>query len=208
MLYLLAILGWITLGVRIYMKVTTSGLSLLESMVQFVSYFTILTNLLITIYCTVQLLPRKKQPQTNLFLMPETLTALTVLILLVGAVYHVVLKSIWNPEGLDMVTSEIHHTLVPLGTFAIWIFSTNNNLGHLKNLFTWLLYPILYFSFVVILGSFSGFYPYPFMNVAEVGIGRVMENSFYLLILMGALFLVFHFIEKKLLKRNNSSGLS
>jgi len=200
LLYLLAIIGWITLVVRIYLKITTSGLPLIESLVHLFSYFTVLTNLLVTIYCTVHLLSSNQQNRTNLFLRPETLTALTVFILMVGTVYHLVLKSLWNPEGLLMITDEIYHTFVPLGTLALWIVSTNNKLGNLKNLYSWILYPILYLLFILIIGSFLDFYPYPFLNVAELGIGKVMINSLYLLIVMSLLFLIFYFIEKNISK--------
>jgi hypothetical protein len=202
LLYLLAIIGWITLVVRIYLKITTSGLPLMESLVQFFSFFTVLTNLLVTIYCTVHLLSSNQQNRTNLFLRPDTLTALTVFILMVGTVYHLVLKSLWNPEGLLMITDEIYHTFVPLGTLALWIVSTNNRLGNLKNLFSWMLYPILYLLFILIIGSFSDFYPYPFLNVAELGIEKVMEISFYILIIVSLLFLIFYFIEKNILVKN------
>jgi hypothetical protein len=123
---------------------------------------------------------------------------------MVGTVYHLVLKSLWNPEGLLMITDEIYHTFVPLGTLALWIVSTNNKLGNLKNLYSWILYPTLYLLFILIIGSFSDFYPYPFLNVAELGIGEVMINSLYLLIVMSLLFLIFHFIEKKILVKTIS----
>jgi hypothetical protein len=200
LLYSLAIIGWITLLIRIYLKITTSGLPILESLVQLFSYFTVLTNLLVTIYCTVYLLSSNQKKRSNLFSRPETLTALTAFIIIVGTVYHLVLKSLWNPEGLLMITDEIYHTFVPIGTLALWIVSTNNKVGNLKNLFSWLLYPVLYLLFVLIRGSFSGFYPYPFLNVAELGMGEVMLNSFYLLIVMSLLFLMFHFIGKILKK--------
>jgi len=206
LLYLLAIIGWITLVVRIYLKITTSGLPLIESLVQLFSYFTVLTNLLVTIYCTVHLLSSNQQNRTNLFFRPETLTALTVFILMVGTVYHLVLKSLWNPEGLLMITDEIYHTFVPLGTLALWIVSTNNKLGNLKNLYSWILYPILYLLFILIIGSFSNFYPYPFLNVAELGIGKVMINSLYLLIVMSLFFLIFYFLEKKRLVKTVSKN--
>ncbi len=204
LLYLLAIIGWITLVVRIYLKITTSGLPLIESLVQFFSFFTILTNLLVTIYCTVHLLSSNQQNRTNLFLRPETLTALTVFILMVGTVYHLVLKSLWNPEGLLLITDEIYHTFVPLGTLTLWIVSTNNKSGNLKNLFSWMLYPILYLLFILIFGSFSDFYPYPFLNAAELGIGKVMVNSLSLLIVMSLLFLIFYFIKNKILVKTVS----
>jgi hypothetical protein len=197
LLYLLAIIGWITLAIRMYLKITTSGLPLTESLVQLFSFFTVLTNLLVTMYCTVQLLSSNQQNRTNLFLRPETLTALTVFIVMVGTVYHLVLKSLWNPEGLLMITDEIYHTFVPLVTLALWIVSTNNNPGNLKILFSWLLYPVLYLLIILIIGNFSDFYPYPFLNVVELGLGKVMVNSLYLLIVMSFLFLTFNFIGNK-----------
>ncbi len=197
LLYLLAVIGWITLAVRIYLKITTSGLPLIESLVHLFSYFTVLTNLLVTIYCTVHLLSSNQQNRTNLFLRTETLTALTVFILMVGTVYHLVLKSLWKPEGLLMITDEIYHTFVPLGTLALWIVSTNNKVGSLKKLYSWILYPILYLLLILIIGNYSDFYPYPFLNAAELGIGKVMINSLYLLIVTNFLFLIFYFIERK-----------
>ncbi|MCC5929101.1 MAG: Pr6Pr family membrane protein [Cyclobacteriaceae bacterium] len=204
LLYLLAIIGWITLAIRIYLKITTSGLAFIESLVQLFSYFTVLTNLLVTIYCTVQLLSPNQQNRTKLFLRPETLTALTVFILLVGTIYHLVLKSLWNPEGLLMITDEIYHTFVPLGTLALWIVSTNNKSGNLKKLYSWILYPVLYLLFILIIGNFSDFYPYPFLNVTELGMGKVMINSLYLLMVMILLFLIFYFIDKKRLVKTVS----
>ncbi|MCH8488127.1 MAG: Pr6Pr family membrane protein [Candidatus Cyclonatronum sp.] len=198
LLYLLAITGWVTLLIRIYLKITTSGLPLTESLMQLFSYFTVLTNLLVTIYCTVHLLSSSQQSRSKLFLRPETLTALTVFILIVGTVYHLLLKSLWNPEGLLMITDEIYHTFVPLGTLALWLVSADNKGGNLKYLYSWILYPVLYLVFVLIRGSVSGFYPYPFINVAELGLVTVMMNSFFLLILMCLLFLLFGFVGKNI----------
>ncbi|MFZ5976285.1 MULTISPECIES: Pr6Pr family membrane protein [unclassified Hydrotalea] len=33
----------------------------------------------------------------------------------------------------------------------------------------WLIYPLLYLVYILIRGSFSGFYPYPFVNVLQIG---------------------------------------
>ena len=71
---ILAILGWITLIVRLYLRIVESDFTPLESTIQFFSYFTILTNLLVTIYCTKQLF-KSDQQENSLFDKPETLTA-------------------------------------------------------------------------------------------------------------------------------------
>jgi hypothetical protein len=194
-LIILTALGWVTIVARLYLRVVESEYSPLESIVQFFSYFTILTNLLVTIYCTSQLISLKQNSNPRLQ-KPENLTALTVFILIVGIVYHIALKPIWNPEGLTMVLSEIHHTVVPLGTLILWILLKNKGMIQLKSLLKWLLYPVLYISFTLIRGSFSNFYPYPFLNVSDLGLATVAKNSILLLTIMITLLFIFYYLGR------------
>lgn len=196
----ITIVGWITLAVRLYLRITEYDFSAFESTVQFFSYFTILTNLFVTLYCTNQLL-KPTEKNTSVLNKPETLTALMVFILIVGLVYHIALKPIWNPEGIQMLLSEIHHTFVPLGTFILWLISNDKKTIELKSLIKWLLYPIIYILFVLLRGSFSNFYPYPFLDVQSLGIEKVITNSIVLLTVMILFLIGFYFIGKKLFKK-------
>ena len=202
----IAIVGWITLSIRLYLRITEYDFSAFESTIQFFSYFTILTNLFVTIYCTNQLL-KPNEKNTSILNKPETLTALLVFILIVGLVYHVALKPIWNPEGIQMILSEICHTFIPLGTFILWFISDNKKTIELKRLLKWLLYPILYIVFVLIRGSFSTFYPYPFLDVQTLGIGKVLTNSLFLLIVMAIFLMLFYFIGKKIFKKTITNNV-
>jgi len=71
----------------------------------------------------------------------------------------------------------------------------------LKSLLKWLLYPIVYIALVLIRGSFSSFYPYPFLDVQTLGIGKVLTNSLFLLIVMVIFLVLFYFIGKKFSKK-------
>lgn len=193
----ITIIGWITLSIRLYLRITEYNFSAVESTIQFFSYFTILTNLFVTIYCTNQLL-KPNEKNTSILNKPETLTALMVFILIVGLVYHIALKPIWNPEGMQMILSEICHTFIPLGAFILWIISDNKKTIELKRLLKWLLYPIIYIVFVLIRGNYANFYPYPFLDVQTLGIGKVLVNSLFLLIVMIIFLILFYFIGKKL----------
>ena len=51
-----------------------------------------------------------------------------------------------------------------------------------KHSLPWLIYPLGYFIVAMVRGSASGFYPYPFLNVTNLGYERVMFNAFMLLI--------------------------
>jgi len=198
----ITIIGWITLSVRLYLRITEYDFSAFESTIQFFSYFTILTNLFVTIYCTNQLL-RPNEKSTSILNKPETLTALMVFIMIVGLVYHVALKPIWNPEGVQMILSEICHTFIPLGTFILWIISDNKKTIELMRLLKWLLYPVVYIVFVLIRGNFSNFYPYPFLDVQTLGIGKVLTNNLFLLVVMAVFLILFHFIGKKFSKKTD-----
>ena len=179
----LAILGWLTITIRLYLKIIESNFTALESTVQFFSYFTILTNMLFAIYCTKQLFNTNPQ-KSSIFDKPEALTALTAFILIVGVVYHIALKPLWKPEGLTMVISEIHHTIVPSGALVLWIITIRESVVRLKYLLKWLLYPIGYITFILIRGSFSNFYPYPFLDVQSLGIQNVLINSLFFITVM------------------------
>lgn len=192
---ILAIFGWLIIAIRLYLRIVQSEFTAFESTIQFFSYFTILTNLLVTIYCTNQLFKTDKQ-NNSIFDRPEALTALTAFILIVGAVYHIALKPIWNPEGLTMILSEIHHTIVPLGVLILWIISIKEDVDELGQLVKWMLYPIAYITFVLIRGSFSNYYPYPFLDVQSLGIQKVIMNSLFLLLVMLALLFALYFVGK------------
>ena len=60
----------------------------------------------------------------------------------------------------------------------------------LKDTIFWLAFPVIYLVWTFIHGAFSGFYPYPFLNGAELGNARVLLNEAGLLVI----FLVLGFI--------------
>jgi hypothetical protein len=171
---ILAVLGWMTLLIRLVLRMQTEGVEPSESFVQFFSYFTILTNFLVTLYFTNEL---RGERGIGFLKKPSAIGSLTVFISIVGLVYHLILKPIWKPEGFTMILSEIHHTVVPAGTLIYWLFFKAQNLVRFKSMLLWLIYPVLYLSFVIWRGGLSGFYPYPFLNVGELGLEQVLINS-------------------------------
>lgn len=159
-----------------------------ETIVRFFSYFTVLTNILVALYFLVQIF--KFQPLIVLH-KDSALTAITALILLVGLVYQFILRSMWQPHGFQMIIDEMLHSVIPLFVFLYWIFYAKHPDIKFKNLLIWLLYPFIYFVMVMIRGKFSGFYPYPFIDVSNIGYLKVFINfmilSIFVLMLMGAL---------------------
>lgn len=152
-----------------------------ETIIRFFSFFTILTNTLAAVYFTGQIISIK---QTN---RPGVLSALTVYIFMVGIVYQVLLRHIWQPQGMQMIIDELLHTINPLLVIFYWYKYEQRSLVFYSSIKTWLIYPVVYLVYVIIRGGLSGFYPYPFINVTQLGLAKSLTNS----LLLSICFIVF-----------------
>ena len=57
--------------------------------------------------------------------------------------------------------------------------------------FAWLIYPLVYLPYVLVRGASTGRYPYPFLDVGDLGLGVVLVNTVVLTIvflILGELF--------------------
>jgi hypothetical protein len=185
-----ASLGWLAILTQYYLSCQNPDLSIGESSIRFFSFFTILTNILVAVYFTIQVTAKK----TKLWRVSNqagTLTAVTVYILVVGLVYQTVLRQIWHPKGLQMLVNETLHGLIPLLTIVFWYLYENKSAIKWATVPKWLAYPLIYLAYVLIHGSLSGFYPYPFVNVLKLGYPKVLLNSAFLTIVFIAISVAF-----------------
>jgi hypothetical protein len=99
-----------------------------------------------------------------------------------------------------MVIDELLHTIIPSYVLLYWFLYVKRSSFNIRCLTTWLLYPFLYFVFIVLRGHFSGFYPYPFINVQELGYSKVFINfmvlSAFVMMIVGTLYLFVRFLKK------------
>ncbi|TDH27053.1 hypothetical protein EXU57_09655 [Segetibacter sp. 3557_3] len=175
-----AILGWLAVLLQFILMLQNSPASNGEAVVRFFSFFTILSNTLATVCYTKAAL--EKAGSTSFFTAPRTISAITVYILIVGIVYNLVLRFLWAPTGLQKIVDELLHSVNPALFLLFWIQYVPKQVLRWKDAFSWLLFPLAYIVFVLVRGSFSGYYPYPFINVRKLGFERTMMNSFYLFI--------------------------
>lgn len=176
---LISIAGWIAIILQLYLILRNRKLDVWPTIIQFFSYFTILTNLLVALYSSFLLI----NPQSNLgkwFLKPATATALTVYITIVGIVYNFILRFLWAPQGLQKIVDEGLHSLIPLLCIIHWLTWIPKKSLEWKNVFPWLVYPLVYFTYIIIRGAFSSLYPYPFIDVTALGYTKVVLNSLIL----------------------------
>jgi len=169
-----------------------SKLGRMDYIVQFFSYFTILSNVMVLLCCFFTVCWSKSRIGL-FFTKPETITAVTLYILIVGIIYNGILRFLSHPRGLLSLVDELLHVVTPLSFFLFWWLFLDKTEIRWNHIFYWLIFPLIYLFYTLWHGSFSGFYPYPFVDVSELGMDRVILNSFgvtLVFVAIGALLIV------------------
>lgn len=172
----IALLGWLALVVQLYLMILNRTASLPETLVRFFSFFTILTNILVAGTCSV-LAWGQRSPRYAFFARGTTLTAVAVYIAVVGLIYNGVLRQLWQPQGMQRLVDELLHLIIPVLFVIYWLAWAPKRELRWNSFWAWLIYPLVYVIYALLRGSFSGFYPYPFIDIASLGFMRVMFNS-------------------------------
>jgi len=178
-----ALVGWFAIVLQFYLLIVNRTQPLGLTILQFFSYFTILTNISVAFYFSLQLFRPRDWPGAAVS------TALAVYITIVGLIYNLVLRQLWSPQGWQRLVDELLHTVVPLFFIGYWLLFFRRRLPW-KSAFPWLIYPLAYLAFILVRGAALHAYPYPFMDVTALGYGRVALNSAILCLV----FLAFSFV--------------
>lgn len=171
-----AVIGWFAVITQYVLMLENSAVSMGEATIRFFSFFTILTNILVAVYFSFQVF-EAKHPKLRIH-RPGTLTALTVYITVVGLGYQILLRHLWSPTGLQWLVDELLHSVIPVLVILYWYLYEHTTAVDFRRMVTWLLYPFVYLTYIILRGHISGFYPYPFVNVTDLGLAQVFINSF------------------------------
>jgi hypothetical protein len=124
---------------------------------------------------------------------------------IVGVVYNTILRFIWAPTGLQWIVDEMLHVVQPALAIIFWFLYVQKGKLKFTNVGPWLIYPIVYFIFIILRGSISGFYPYPFIHLDSLGMQKVMINAVMILLGFVAIAAIFIGIDRWM-KRSSLSG--
>lgn len=139
----------------------------------YLDYFTILTNALGTLSLALIAAGRS----SGLLARTEDRTAIATSLLVVAAVYNLVLRQTWHPEGWARVADELLHVAIPLAYLLVWWSSRQGAAMARTRLLGWMTYPLGYLAYALARGAIDGRYPYPFLNVAALGWPRVLVHA-------------------------------
>lgn len=176
---LMAIVGWCGLVIQLDLVLLarwTSGASLLGGLVNYFSFFTVLTNTLVAVVLTC-VATRQPSKGRTFFLQPWVTSGIAVSIIVVGVAYNLLLRQLWQPQGLQWLANELLHDVMPVLFTLYWWFCVPKGSLRVGHIGVWVLYPVLYFAYTLLRGHLLGVYPYPFIDVEKLGYAQAFINA-------------------------------
>lgn len=174
---------------------TLAGAGLAGRLLRVLSFFTIQSNILSGIV-SAQLARNPHRDGTAWrALRLAALFGITV----TGIVYSTVLAKVHEPHGWRETTSNaLLHYVVPIGMVLGWaLFGPRPRIA--PRIIAWALaWPVLYLGYTLVHGAISGWYPYPFLDVASHGYGRVLLNSLAVTVVFAVVGSLFWLGDRKL----------
>ena len=193
----IAIFGWAAILLQFYLIILNRTTDIPETIIRYFSFFTVESNILVTI-CFTYLWLKPKSKLGIFFAKTSNLTAITLYILIVGIVYNLILRFLWSPSGFQKIADELLHAVIPILVLIYWwSFTQKSTLQH-KHIFPWLIFPSIFLIYTLIRGHFVTHYPYPFLDVNVLGYKTVLVNSFFMVLAFLFMGFLLIFIGKKI----------
>lgn len=142
-------------------------------LVRLFSFFTIQSNLFVLGTSIALFLSIRRDGRAWRVLRMDALLG----IIITGLVYETILAPLVHLEGWALVATIGFHYISPWATLIGWlVFGPRPRMGWgvLVAAFLW---PLLWLVYTFVHGAVTGWYPYPFMDVATIGLADSLRNS-------------------------------
>ena len=194
---IIAALAWGGLAIQFNATLQGTG-SPLSALFILLRYFTVLTNLIVAVTMTAEAFG-KRVPSA-------VLGGVTVAIVLVGLVYILLLRGLIELSGGALLADTLLHKVVPVLAPLYWLAFADKGKLRWRHAFAWSLYPLAYFAYALLRGSWEGRYPYPFMDVPQIGYAQTLINAVAIAAGFVASGLALVGIDRTLSKRSNGAS--
>jgi hypothetical protein len=174
-----ALLGWLALAVQLLLSIqltVANGQGMWAGVWTYLGYFTITTNVLVALALTAA----ASEPRgaiSRFFGRPDMHTAIAMSIVIVSAIYNLLLRQLWHPQGWQLAADVTLHDVMPVLFLLYWWLAVPKATLRWQQVIHWQLYPALYFAYVLLRGAVNGWYPYPFLDVTTLGYLRVLIDA-------------------------------
>lgn len=162
-----------------------AGHDLLDAVIFFFTFFTILTNLMLVLIYLSELV---RWPMLDWWRRPVTRGMMTGAIILVGVFYHFLLAGLWAPQGWAKLADVSLHYLTPILYVVWWIAFQPKGALRFADIPVMLLPVAAWLGWAMLRGAVIGEYPYPILEADKLGYATVALNCLIVLIALIALY--------------------
>lgn len=172
-----ALAAWFALGLQLTLLVEPMG-GLGPALWRFLGYFTLLTNIGVALVLThTALWPHRRSGLGD----PRVVFSVTVAILLVGIVYAVALRALWDPQGLAALSDNLLHVATPAICLVFCVLRLRGEIDWKDALWA-LAWPLGYLIYALGRGAADGWYAYWFLNPTQQPLGELAISVSLLLL--------------------------
>lgn len=199
-----AVFGWFALGLQYGLMLhgdpqTGAGALTLN----FFSYFTIPTNILVALALTAPVVaPNSRLGRWSAS--EGVRAAVAMYIAVVGLTYHFLLADVWDPQGWLLVANTLLHYVMPLAFVIDWLAFTPKGRLRWADPAKWLVPVLIYGAWTLLHGRLSGWWPYWFVDVDKLGLGRTAVYFAGLLVFLLIVGLIVVAIDRTFGRRDRS----
>lgn len=153
-----------------------AGRSFVASLVFYLSFFTILTNIG-AVLVHASLLSPGGHAWFPAFAGPRMRAGVAVAITLVFIIYATVLAQLWQPQGLFLLCDVLLHYVTPVLFVLWWFVAGTDGSTRWRDISWWMIYPVAYLAYALARAPISGEVPYPFLDAAKNGVASVAVSA-------------------------------
>jgi hypothetical protein len=208
---IVAVVAWASLILQLWLILSGNNIAAPDyhpmrftSIVNFFSYFTILSNILCALVTTFAALAPRSSPG-RFFARPGVATSVALYIGVTGLIYFFVLRHLWKPIGFQYAADAGLHYLMPPLFFIYWLAFVPKGTLRIADVLPMLIFPLAYGAYALIRGAITMavyptavWYPYPFLSVVDLGYPRTLLNMLGVTVVFAILGLVLIAIDRVL----------
>jgi hypothetical protein len=169
--FVFMLVGWVT----ILGQYAVSNTHTVTGTIAFLSYFTILSNILVAATFTAAALAPGSRAGRFL-LRPTVALATAVYISVTGLTFYFLLSGLYHLEGWTLQFNHLLHYVMPPAFVLFWLLFIQKGILHLRNVPWMMLPPLLYGAWTLLHGAIVDWYPYPFIDAGKLGYGLVATH--------------------------------
>lgn len=169
-----------------------TSVPLATRLVRLFSYFTVQSNILILAGLIMLAIHPLRDDRFWRVLRLDGLLGIVI----TGLVFALVLSKQVHPVGLAAVANAGLHYIAPWASLAGWLLFGPRPRIDVRTIALAFVWPVAWIVYTFVHGALSHWYPYPFLDVGQLGFGVVLRNTAFVVVLAAVLIAALKLLER------------